>query len=75
MLFFYLLTPMFFHSYRKSYSDLPAEAVLVNILGASLVIHAGLTYFITTNDNFRRAGTSEERQPLVEHADQEESKE
>ena len=56
---------------RLVYKDLPPEGILINVLVVCIVIHAGLTYFIATNENFKRADKNDEEQEcLLEDSDE-----
>jgi hypothetical protein len=60
-----LLIPMF-QFCRTTYSGLPPEGILINFLVACILIHAGLAYFIATNNNFKRIEENEEQKYLLE---------
>lgn len=54
-----------------NYKDLPAQAIVINMLGVMLVLHGGLTYFIVTNEKYKQlAGppVNDEHCPLVSDA-------
>ncbi|CAB3992847.1 Hypothetical predicted protein [Paramuricea clavata] len=52
------------------YGNLPPVALLVNCLGVALVLHGGVTYFLTTNDSFKQTASSEEHQELLDRSKQ-----
>jgi hypothetical protein len=43
-------------------------ALLINFLGVALILHGGLTYFLTTNDRFKQTASSEEHQELLDRS-------
>ena len=47
------------------YKDLPPEGILINCLVVCIVIHAGLAYFIATNENFKRTDKNDEEQECL----------
>lgn len=59
---------IFFHFGRAVYGNLPPLALLINCLGVALVLHGGLTYFLTTNDRFKHTASSEEHQELLDRS-------
>lgn len=66
---------VFFYSYRTTYGDFPPEGILINLIGAFVVIHAGLTFYIVKNDSFKQTATSEEHQELLDRSAEGEAKE
>ncbi|XP_028396829.1 cytochrome b561-like [Dendronephthya gigantea] len=51
---------------KTDYESLPPEAVFVNILALGVVIHAGLVYFIVSNEDFKQTVAPEEQQRLMD---------
>lgn len=55
--------------YFCSYSALPPQGQLGNVLGVTLVLLAGVVMFVVTNAAFRRINTEEEHVSLINEKD------
>ena len=59
------MTPLLFLSV---YASLPAQALLGNVLGLTVIVLAGIVVFVVTNDAFKRVDTEEgERVSLIKN--------
>lgn len=48
--------------FRKKNAQLSKESVLVDSLGIALIVHAGLMYYVMSNDDFKRVDANEQEQ-------------
>lgn len=57
----------YFHRGAKTYSELPSEALLINMIGLLIVIFAALVVYLATNRQFKRIPLPEDAILLTGH--------